>query len=274
MYNLIVSNRLEDKRRGLIDAGRVFEHTSDSVADQFMPAGVLDIPALLSLPTIIMEEGVSDEIAGIGYLTRIEVRGTDFQFHFALDPEIPLMSNAAVYELKSELGIDNWEFSRNHWAVKDIDLFQVLFRRNLYQRAAPTVFDLSEKPVNPKLVSMMMPFAGFDRVHQTVKSAVEAAGYECRRADDFWVHSHIMQDIVELICTSKVIICDLTGKNPNVFYEAGIAHSLGKEVILITQHRDDVPFDLQSLRYIHYLNNQEGCDRLAADIVARLATVA
>ena len=59
-----------------------------------------------------------------------------------------------------------------------------------------------------------------------------------------------MHDILELISTSKVIICDLSGKNPNVFYEAGIAHTLGKEVILITQHESDVPFDLRPLRYI------------------------
>ena len=95
-----------------------------------------------------------------------------------------------------------------------------------------------------------------------------------QRADNFWLHAHIMQDIIELICTSKVIICDLSGKNPNVFYETGIAHTLGKEVILITQHIDDVPFDLRALRFITYLNNEEGRARLAADILARLATVA
>ena len=55
-----------------------------------------------------------------------------------------------------------------------------------------------------------------------------------------------------MICKSSVVVCDLTGKNANVFYEAGIAHSLGKDVILITQSADDVPFDLRHLRYIPY----------------------
>ena len=71
-----------------------------------------------------------------------------------------------------------------------------------------------------------------------------------------------------------MIICDLSGKNANVFYETGIAHTLGKEVILITQHDGDVPFDLRSLRYISYLNNGEGRKDLASKIVARLRTVA
>ena len=83
-----------------------------------------------------------------------------------------------------------------------------------------------------------------------------------------------MHDIIELICTSKVVICDLSGKNPNVFYEAGIAHTLGKEVMLITQNMEDVPFDLRALRCITYLNNQEGCDHLAKEVVARLQRVA
>ncbi|MDE2364140.1 MAG: hypothetical protein KGM42_15795 [Hyphomicrobiales bacterium] len=121
----------------------------------------------------------------------------------------------------------------------------------------------------------MMPFsAEFDGVYQSIKAVLEGASYECRRADDFWLHAHIMQDVVELICTSRVVICDLSGKNPNVFYEIGIAHTVGKEVILITQHMDDVPFDLRALRCIIYHNNQEGRGKLAADVLARMKTIA
>jgi hypothetical protein len=139
----------------------------------------------------------------------------------------------------------------------------------------PRVFPLSQNPVNPKLISVMMSFAASStETYRTVKAVIEAAGYECRRADDFWLHPHIMHDIIELISTSQVIICDLSGKNPNVFYETGIAHTLGKEVILITQHDGDVPFDLRPLRYIPYLNNRQGHEELAAKIVARLRTVA
>ena len=62
--------------------------------------------------------------------------------------------------------------------------------------------------------------------------------------------------------------------NTNVFYEAGIAHTLGKnEVILITQSHDDVPFDLRRLRYLHYLNNNEGRAKLAEDILERVQAI-
>ena len=186
----------------------------------------------MSLPTVFMQEGTSDEIVGIGWLSRVELQGRDYQLRFTLDPMIPRLTNSDLHAMASELQMEDWEFSRNHWAIKNVDLFQVLYRKKVGERPVP------------------------------------------RRADDFWLHPHIMHDILELITTSQVIICDLSGKNPNVFYEAGIAHTLGKEVILITQHESDVPFDLRPLRYISYLNNSEGRQELAGKIVARLQTVA
>ena len=274
MFNLIVSTGVQGETSGTIGADRVFEYADDGMAERFKSNGKLDIAAIMSLPTLLMQEGISDEIAAVGWLSRIELRGRDYQLRFALDQAVPRLTNSAIRAMASELHMVDWEFSRNHWAIKDVDLFRVLYEKKVGERPTPRVFPLSRNPVNPKLISMMMPFeASSTETYRTVKAAVEAAGYECRRADDFWLHPHIMHDIVELITTSQVIICDLSRKNPNVFYEAGIAHTLGKEVILITQHESDVPFDLRPLRHIPYLNNGEGRQALAAKIVARLQTV-
>ena len=120
----------------------------------------------------------------------------------------------------------------------------------------------------------MMPFsAGFDAVYAALRTAAEAVGKNCKRADDIWKHEEISQDVVSLICESSVVICDLTGKNANVFYEAGIAHSLGKKVILITQSAGDVPFDVGHLRHIQYLNNGEGLRQLTEKVTDRLKTL-
>ncbi|MEX3314627.1 hypothetical protein [Sulfitobacter sp. PS-8MA] len=274
MFNLIVSGGLENERRGSIMAGRVFEYTSGELEERFKPGGTLDVSGVMALPTLFMEEGISDEIAGFGWLNRIERKGAEYQLHYSMEPEVPRMTNAEIYELASDLHIDSFEFHRNHWSIKDVDLFHVLYRQKLSKRATPTVFELSDKPINPKLVSFMMPFSGpFTSVYQDVKAVLEADGYQCQRADDMWVHAHIMTDIIELICTSAVVVCDLSGKNPNVFYEAGIAHTLGKEVVLITQSPEDVPFDLRSIRYLDYLNNGEGRAKLAGDILARVQAV-
>ncbi|WP_230684150.1 hypothetical protein [Enterobacter ludwigii] len=96
-------------------------------------------------------------------------------------------------------------------------------------------------------------------------------GLRCNRADDIWEHNAIIQDVVSLICKSSVVICDLSGKNPNVFYEADIAHSLGKKVILLAQHMDDIPFDLRHLRVITYFPNTEGIASMIQKLHSRLS---
>ena len=85
--------------------------------------------------------------------------------------------------------------------------------------------------------------------------------------------THIIQGVVSLISKAKVVICDLSGRNPNVFYEAGIAHAIGAGVILISQNQTDVPFDLQHIRYINYLPNAEGIAARATNLKRRLQKV-
>ena len=101
----------------------------------------------------------------------------------------------------------------------------------------------------------------------------ESRGMSCHRADDIWKENAIIQDIVSLISRSRIIICDCSGRNPNVFYEAGIAHTLGKDVILITQSGDDIPFNLRHLRYIRYLNNREGIEDLVKKVSDRITNI-
>jgi hypothetical protein len=60
-----------------------------------------------------------------------------------------------------------------------------------------------------------------------------------------------------------VILADLTNKNPNVFYELGLAHAVGTPVILLAQSIDDVPFDLRPVRTIIYEDSLDGYDHLA-----------
>lgn len=86
------------------------------------------------------------------------------------------------------------------------------------------------------------------------------------KADDIFTPTAIMEDIWEYINKSRLIVADVTGKNPNVFYELGIAHTIGKDVIILTQNEDDVPFDLKHLRYIKYIDNKNGWESLSADL--------
>jgi hypothetical protein len=138
----------------------------------------------------------------------------------------------------------------------------------------PTVFDIPNAEIDSRLVSVMMPFeAKFDCVYAAIKSACAEISLDCLRADDIWVHSNVMQDVFSLIWRSSIVICDLTGRNPNVMYECGIAHTLGKSVVPIAQTTHDIPFDLQHHRHLSYLNNSEGLELLSVGLRARLATL-
>jgi hypothetical protein len=61
-----------------------------------------------------------------------------------------------------------------------------------------------------------------------------------------------------------VVVAELTGRNPNVLYEVGMAHCLGKPVVLLCQTQGDIPFDLSTRRVVIYDASQpEGAaDRL------------
>ena len=88
------------------------------------------------------------------------------------------------------------------------------------------------------------------------------AYYTCRRGDDIFDNQAVIDDVVREIEKSDLILAELTTRNPNVFYELGRAHALGKECILLVQTVDDVPFDLRHLRVISYDTTPRGLERL------------
>ncbi len=91
-----------------------------------------------------------------------------------------------------------------------------------------------------------------------IKKVADDLGQSIARADDFFSASAIVEEIWSALNAAKVIIADCTGKNPNVFYELGIAHTLGKPVITISQTIDDVPFDVKHRRAIVYSDTHDG----------------
>jgi hypothetical protein len=140
---------------------------------------------------------------------------------------------------------------------------------------SPNIFQVPSESVDQNLISVMMPFRSeLSVVYDTIKEAAKMTGFYCKRVDDIWDHSTVIQDVFSLIFQSYIVVCDLTGKNPNVFYEAGIAHTLGKHVVPITQSEDDIPFDLKHHRYAKYLNNGEGRENLKEDLASRFKTLA
>jgi hypothetical protein len=101
---------------------------------------------------------------------------------------------------------------------------------------------------------VMMPFGEwFDRYYQEIYvPAIKEAGFEPVRGDELFHTGSVVEQIWEQIEKAKLLLADLSGKNPNVFYELGLAHAARKPVVFAAASLEDVPFDLRHLRVIIY----------------------
>ena len=110
-------------------------------------------------------------------------------------------------------------------------------------------------PIERNRVFVLMPFSdNLDSVYGKIKETLTSKGLICNRADEISGSDAIMGKILYEIMRSRYLIVDLTGCNPNVFYELGIAHSFKDlpNIMLIKQKSTSTPFDIRHLTYVEY----------------------
>jgi hypothetical protein len=115
---------------------------------------------------------------------------------------------------------------------------------------------------------VLMPFADDLRevYTQVYKPTCARNGLDTWRVDEVSRPGSITRDIVEGILDADIVIADLTSKNPNVFYELGIAHAVGNKTIMTAQSMSDVPFDIANFRVILYEQTISGSRKLKKDL--------
>jgi hypothetical protein len=101
---------------------------------------------------------------------------------------------------------------------------------------------------------VLMPFdPSFDDIYAYgIKRPIEALGIRCERGDEIKYVGGILEQVFKCIEKARFIVADMTGRNPNVFYEVGYCHAMKKDVILCAQSADDLAFDLLGYRHIIY----------------------
>lgn len=140
MYNLLMKSSLdynenewEEGQGRLYDVsflrGRVFEYTDEAIKEQFTGSDGPDFDALMKLPCLFTYEGI-DVVGAIGRINEVRSDNRRFEITYALPNIYPkiVMNEERVFEA---LGIGtgrSFEWSRTHWAVKDVDLFEVTTR--------------------------------------------------------------------------------------------------------------------------------------------------
>ncbi len=84
-----------------------------------------------------------------------------------------------------------------------------------------------------------------------IKPAVKECGYEAVRADEISEPGIITSQVIQHIIDDELVIADLTGKNPNVFYELAVRHTVKKPVVQLIESSESIPFDVAPTRTIH-----------------------
>lgn len=129
---------------------------------------------------------------------------------------------------------------------------------------------MSRESTLPKpFIFILMPFDNtFSDIYKFgIKGAAEDVGAYAERIDEQIFTEGILDRIFTQISKADVVVADMTGRNPNVFYEVGYAHALGKVTLLLTQAVEDIPFDLKHRQHIVYGGKIEA---LRTDLADRL----
>lgn len=277
MFHLLVSSQGWPDSGGSMSNSRIYIRPDEEPGSSFYTNGKLDISQVSKILALLVTEprGNGPQFAKVAYITNITQGVKETAIQYAIDSSIAPISNNDLEGYAIELDLGRFGLSHTCWSLCKVDLFRLLLLNQQKSAMTPKVFSLEAAHTqDDNLVSVMMPFkAEFNSVYSALQESTAAVGLSCVKADDIWEQHAIIQDIVTIIARARVVICDCSGKNPNVFYEAGIAHTLGKEVILIAQSEEDVPFDLRHLRYIRYLSNREGLARLSQAVQTRLRSI-
>lgn len=139
----------------------------------------------------------------------------------------------------------------------------------------------AESKIKPKVGTcfIAMPFAEkFDMVFKSIREAIEGPrlNFSYTRTDELFGGGHIIEDILRGIGESEFVVVDVTDRNPNVFYELGIAHMIKSvdKVILLSQDVDSIPFDLRPFRHLVYQTTDEGLNNLRESLEQAICSVA
>ncbi len=85
-----------------------------------------------------------------------------------------------------------------------------------------------------------------------VRKVLEPLGYDVQRADDIDDLGQITHQVIERLLDDDLVVADLTGSNPNVFYELAVRHAARKPVVTLMTYGESIPFDLKDVRTVFY----------------------
>lgn len=196
----------------------------------------------------------------MAYIIQFDVSPDDVEKMLAENLHVISISNESDKSKDSELK-DLFINIQQSLDIKEGTKFRAA-RPEIFEEVTADTFEIASRSVDASslltsssnLCFVIMPFnPNFNSIYGTlIKPVAEKFGLTVLRADDIYSPGSITEQIRAAIQQARLCIADVSDRNPNVLYEVGIAHSLGKPTVLLTKQMNDVPFDLKSIRVIGY----------------------
>lgn len=109
----------------------------------------------------------------------------------------------------------------------------------------------SDIEIDPLLVFVLTPFDDeYRESYESIVRVCHSAGLKCVRGDEEMASGDILSHILRTMIKARIVIANVGGRNPNVYYELGLAHALDKPTILVSKTLEGVPFDIKSQRIL------------------------
>jgi nucleoside 2-deoxyribosyltransferase len=129
-----------------------------------------------------------------------------------------------------------------------------------------------EVEIDSRLVLILTPFHTREQnTFQIISEVCRDVGFRSVRGDEEFTDANILPHILKLMVQARLVIANINGRNPNVFFELGVANAIDKPTIVVSETLGDVPFDLQNRRMIIYKSNTELANGLNRALVQVLA---
>ncbi|HEX3554530.1 MAG TPA: S1 RNA-binding domain-containing protein [Thermoanaerobaculia bacterium] len=121
-------------------------------------------------------------------------------------------------------------------------------------------------PFGEKELREGRPFNWDEHYKEVIERTVADVGMKAVRADEIYGSMPLLDRLWQGIQEAELVIADLTGRSPNVLYEVGLAHVIGKRILILTMYPDDVPVDLAQFVQIRYSAEGRGLLQFTRDL--------
>ena len=251
--------------------GRLFEYTEKDLRDRYHQ----DIASLAELPALVVSEISPSTEEQSAFLTRIgQVEERGVRLHFLFEHLLRCFPADAFFGSKHfdihvrDTGID--ERFRTHWAVKKGNLvggLRQLFEENAMESSPAQLLAEQWTARTPGAVCLLLPRnESFDNVARLVEAVCHNHQLKTLRVDSLGASETLLGSTLDMIKRSGLVISDVTGSNPNLLLETGMAIGLGLNVVLMAQEDQVLPPGLADRKVIRYRPTGDGIKELALDL--------